>query len=78
MKLFNSLQIDVAKFEKDTHETYIHLLKTFPWSSIPDSLHVSMAHAAELMTHYGGYGLGNITEEQVGSTGSQHSRQYFT
>ena len=51
----------------------VHILKVFPWSSMPDSIHMSLAHSAELMERYDGYGLGNITEEQS-EKGQRHVR----
>ena len=63
-----SKEIDVHKFENFCITTYLHLAQSFPWTSIPPSIHRILAHSAEKIKMNDNYGLGAFSEEGLEST----------
>jgi hypothetical protein len=56
-------KIDTDSFEFLCNETYLNLVKHFPWASVPQSIHRLLAHAAERIRFNKGCGLGTESEE---------------
>ena len=43
-------------------KAYLHRVNTFPWATIPDSIHNGYSHSPQKMKKIGGYGLGTRSE----------------
>ena len=50
-------------FNEHCMETYIDMVKLFPWQTIPPSIHRILAHSAEAIELNDNFGLGMLTEE---------------
>ena len=58
-------KIDVDAFESLCKDTNILIVREFPWSTIPPSIHRLLAHSAERIQLNDGYGLGKLSEEPL-------------
>jgi hypothetical protein len=56
-------QIDSDSFEQYCNETYSFLAESFPWASIPTSVHRLLGHSAEKIRLNSDFGLGKYSEE---------------
>jgi len=56
-------QIDTDSFEQYCTEAYCLLAESFPWASIPTSIHRVLGHSAEKIRLNSDYGLGKFSEE---------------
>ena len=62
-RIVNSLRkIDVDKFEKFCTDTYLQLLRTFPFCNIAISVSRMLMHCCEKMRASGNRGLGHFSE----------------
>jgi hypothetical protein len=61
-------EIDTESFEEFCLETYLHQVQSFPWASVPQSLHRILAHSAERIRMNDGFGLGSLSEEGLEAT----------
>ncbi len=61
-------EIDYDSFEEFCQETYLHQVDSFPWASLPQSLHRVLAHSAERIKLNDGFGLGSLSEEGLETT----------
>lgn len=59
--------VDVAAYEELCIETYKLIVLTFPWASVPQSIHRFLAHSAERIRFNDSKGLGNCSEEGLES-----------
>ena len=65
----SSNKIDVDRFHAFNLQTYVDLLKLFPWMDIQDSLHGAF-HSAQLIAEYNnGFGLGQYEEGMTSPRG---------
>ena len=55
--------VDVDAYEELCLSAYQRIVATFPWASIPQSIHRFLAHSAERMRLNDCKGLGNCSEE---------------
>ena len=60
-------EIDVESFEEFCLTTYLLLIQSFPWASVPQSIHRILAHSAERIRINDNFGLGNLSEESLES-----------
>ena len=60
-------QIDTDSFEDFSIETYCLLAESFPWASIPISIHRLLGHSAEKIRLNSDTGLGKFSEEGLES-----------
>ena len=63
-----STEIDTEMFEEYCISTYLLLAESFPWASIPQSIHRILAHSAERIRINDNYGLGSLSEEGLEAT----------
>ena len=61
-------KIDVDAFKTLCQETYLLLVESFPWASVPPSIHRLLAHSEERIRLNDGFGLGKFTEEGLEAT----------
>ncbi len=61
-------EIDTESFEEFCLETYFHQVESFPWATVPQSLHRILAHCAERIRMNDGFGLGSLSEEGLEAT----------
>ena len=73
VKVLNSQKrkVNVEKLKALTQETYIMIIKTFPWAVISQSVHRVLAHSWEVMQENDGYGLGGLSEEGLEALNKQ-------
>jgi hypothetical protein len=60
-------EIDVYSFEEFCLTTYFLLIQSFPWASVPQSIHQILAQSAERIRINDNFGLGNLSEESLES-----------
>lgn len=58
-----SREVKVDVFEEFCIETYMLLVQSFPWASVPQSIHRILAHSAEKIRMNENFGLGSLSEE---------------
>ena len=64
LRVISSKQkVDTREFNEFCLKIYKLFVETFPWASVPDSVHRVLAHCAEVMAKNGEYALGFFTEE---------------
>ena len=61
-------EIDTETFEDFCISTYLLLTQSFPWASVPQSIHRILAHSAERIRINDNFGLGSLSEEGLEST----------
>ena len=61
-------EIDTESFEEFCLETYCHQVESFPWATLPQSLHRVLAHCADRIRMNDGFGLGSLSEEGLEAT----------
>jgi hypothetical protein len=55
--------IDVDSYSQLCTETYLVLVESLPWATVPKSVHRVLAHTAEQIRMNGMYGMGDLSEE---------------
>ncbi len=63
-----SKEVKVESFEDFCISTYLHLAQSFPWASIPQSIHRILAHSPERIKMNDNFGLGSLSEEGLEAT----------
>ena len=61
-------EIDTEMFEDFCISTYLLIAQSFPWASIPQSIHRILAHSAERIRINDNFGLGSLSEEGLEAT----------
>ena len=63
-----SKEIEPESFEEFCISTYLLLTQSFPWASVPQSVHRILAHSAERIKLNDNFGLGSLSEEGLEAT----------